>query len=98
MKAVGFSFSVCFQSLMTEPVKETKAQRAERLKLELNPWEGLPQIRQLARDGFDSIPPEWLNTYFRRWGAYTQGDGAGGTGGHGVESKAVPDFVLRVRI
>ena len=43
---------------MTEPVKETKAQRAERLKLELNPWEGLPQIRQFARDGFASIPPE----------------------------------------
>jgi len=83
---------------MTEPVKETKAQRAERLKLELNPWEGLPQIRQFARDGFDSIPAEWLNTYFRWWGAYTQGDGAGVTGGKGGEGKALPFFMLRIRI
>ena len=83
---------------MTESVKETKAQRAERLKLELNPWEGLPQIRQFARDGFASIPPEWLNTYFRWWGAYTQGDGAGVLGGKGGEGKALPFFMLRIRI
>jgi sulfite reductase (ferredoxin) len=98
MNAVGFLFLDNHHSLMTEPVKETKAQRAERLKLELNPWEGLPQIRQFARDGFTSIPPEWLNTYFRWWGAYTQGDGAGVLGGKGGEGKAVPFFMLRIRI
>ena len=45
--------------------KETKAQRAERLKAELNPWEHLEEIRRFAREGFESIPAEWLNTYFR---------------------------------
>ncbi len=84
---------------MTDPiVKETKAQRAERLKLELNPWDGLADIRRFAREGFDSIPPEWLNTYFRWWGLYTQGDGAGVLGGKGGEGKALPFFMLRIRI
>ncbi len=83
---------------MTEPIKETKAQRAERLKRELNPWEGLAEIRRFAREGFDAIPPEWLNTYFRWWGLYTQGDGAGVLGGKGGEGKAVPYFMLRIRI
>lgn len=83
---------------MTEPTKETKAQRAERLKRELNPWEGLTEIRRFAREGFDAIPPEWLNTYFRWWGLYTQGDGAGVLGGKGGEGKAVPYFMLRIRI
>jgi sulfite reductase (ferredoxin) len=79
-------------------IKETKAQRAERLKRELNPWEGLAEIRRFAREGFDSIPPEWKNTYFRWWGCYTQGDGAGVTGGTGGEGKALPYFMLRVRV
>jgi len=35
---------------------------------------------------------------FRWWGAYTQGDGAGVTGGKGGEGKAVPFFMLRIRI
>ena len=83
---------------MTEPIKENKAQRAERLKRELNPWEGLAEIRRFAREGFDAIPPEWLNTYFRWWGLYTQGDGAGVLGGKGGEGKAVPYFMLRIRI
>ena len=83
---------------MTEPIRETKAQRAERLKRELNPWEGLAEIRRFAREGFDAIPPEWLNTYFRWWGLYTQGDGAGVLGGKGGEGKAVPYFMLRIRI
>ena len=98
MMTVGFSFLGVSPHFMTEPIKETKAQRAERLKLELNPWEALPQIRQFARDGWDAIPPEWLNTYFRWWGAYTQGDGAGVTGGKGGEGKALPFFMLRIRI
>jgi sulfite reductase (ferredoxin) len=78
--------------------KETKAQRAERLKGELNPWEHLEAIRRFARDGFQSIPAPWLNTYLRWWGVYTQGDGIGAIGGKGGEGKAVPYFMVRIRI
>lgn len=77
---------------------ETKAQRAERLKREKNAWECLDEIRGFARSGFDSIPPEWLGTYFRFWGVYTQGDGVGAIGGSGGEGKAVPHFMVRIRI
>jgi len=79
-------------------VKETKAQRVERLKRAKNPWEGLEEIRSFARQGFDSIPPEWIGTYFRWWGVYTQGDGAGVTGGQNGEGKALPCFMVRIRI
>ena len=78
--------------------KETKAQRAERLKGELNPWEHLEEIRRFAREGYQSIPAAWLNTYFRWWGVYTQGDGIGAVGGKGGEGKAVPYFMVRIRI
>ncbi len=77
---------------------ETRAQRVERLKREKNPWEALDEIKAFARTGFDSIPPEWLGTYFRWWGVYTQGDGAGVVGGKGGEGKALPCFMLRIRI
>jgi sulfite reductase (ferredoxin) len=77
---------------------ETKAQRAERLKREKNAWECLDEIRSFARNGFESIPPEWLGTYFRFWGVYTQGDGVGAVGGSGGEGKAVPHFMVRIRI
>ena len=83
---------------MTNTVKETKAQRVERLKRERNPWEGLEDIRRFAREGFSSIPPEWIGTYFRWWGVYTQGDGAGVMGGKGGEGKAIPYFMVRIRI
>ncbi len=83
---------------MTNPVKETKAQRVERLKREKNPWEGLDEIRRFAREGFASIPPEWIGTYFRWWGVYTQGDGAGVIGGKNGEGKALPYFMVRIRI
>ena len=83
---------------MTNPVKETKAQRVERLKREKNPWEGLDEIRRFAREGFGSIPPEWIGTYFRWWGVYTQGDGAGVIGGKNGEGKALPYFMVRIRI
>jgi sulfite reductase (ferredoxin) len=83
---------------MTNPVKESKAQRVERLKREQNPWEGLEEIRRFAREGFASIPPEWIGTYFRWWGVYTQGDGAGVIGGKGGEGKAIPYFMVRIRI
>jgi sulfite reductase (ferredoxin) len=77
---------------------ETKAQKAERLKRAMNPWEGLAEIRRFAREGFDSIPPDWIGTYFRWWGVYTQGDGAGVVGGVNGQGKALPFFMLRIRI
>jgi sulfite reductase beta subunit-like hemoprotein len=79
-------------------IKETKAQRVERLKQEKNAWDHLDEIRQFARLGHDSIPPEWLNTYFRTWGIYTQGDGNGVLGGTGGEGKSTPYFMLRIRV
>jgi sulfite reductase (ferredoxin) len=82
----------------TNTVKETKAQRAERLKRAKNPWEGLAEIRRFAREGFGSIPPEWMGTYFRWWGVYTQGDGAGVTGGQGGEGRALQRFMVRIRV
>src|SRR6202050_5273625 len=78
--------------------KETKAQKVERLKRSLNPWEYLAEIRHFAREGYASIPSEWLGTYFRWWGVYPQGDGAGAVGGSGGEGKAVPFFMVRIRI
>jgi sulfite reductase (ferredoxin) len=87
-----------FGENMTTAVKETKAQRVERLKQAMNPWEGLVEIRRFAREGFSSIPPEWIGTYFRWWGVYTQGDGAGVLGGQGGEGKALQRFMLRIRI
>jgi sulfite reductase (ferredoxin) len=83
---------------MAEQPKETKAQRVERLKREKNAWEHLDEIRSFARNGFESIPPEWLGTYFRAWGVYTQGDGAGVVGSKGGEGKAIPYFMVRIRI
>jgi len=83
---------------MNEAVKETKAQRVERLKREQNPWEAHAEIERFAREGWDSVPPEWLGTYFRWWGIYTQGDGVGAIGGKGGEGKAVRHFMVRIRI
>ena len=79
-------------------IKETKAQRAERLKQQKNPWECFEEIRQFARQGHAAIPDEWIKTYFRWWGVYTQGDGAGAIGGTGGEGKATPYFMLRIRL
>jgi sulfite reductase (ferredoxin) len=78
--------------------KETKAQRAERLKSVKNPWECLEEIRNFARHGYSSIPDEWIKTYFRWWGVYTQGDGVGAVGGTGGEGKALPYFMVRIRL
>ncbi|HXH84951.1 MAG TPA: nitrite reductase [Candidatus Tectomicrobia bacterium] len=83
---------------MSETLKETKAQRIERLKRELNPWDHFDEILRFARDGWDAVPSEWLGTYFRWWGVYTQGDGVGATGGTGGEGRAVPYFMVRIRI
>lgn len=82
---------------MSDAIKETKAQRAERLKRELNPWEAYEEIRRFAREGHACIPPEW-GTYFRWWGIYSQGDGVGAVGGKGGEGRSVPYFMVRVRI
>jgi sulfite reductase (ferredoxin) len=86
---------------MSTPVNgltETKAQRAERLKREKNPWECLEEIRKFARGGFAAIPEAWVKTYFRWWGVYTQGDGAGVIGGANGEGRAVPYLMLRIRL
>lgn len=83
---------------MSNAATETKAQKSERLKRAFNPWEGLDEIRRFAREGFDSIPAEWIGTYFRWWGVYTQGDGAGVVAGQGGQGRALPFFMLRIRI
>ncbi len=79
-------------------VKETKAQRIERLKREKFAWEHLDEIREFARHGHGSIPPEWLGTYFRTWGIYTQGDGLGVVGGKNGEGNSTQYFMVRIRI
>jgi sulfite reductase (ferredoxin) len=76
--------------------KETKAQKAERLKQEKNPWEAWEEVRQFAREGRASVLPEWAGTYFKWWGIYTQGDGVGVTGGVGGEGKATEYFMMRI--
>ena len=80
---------------MTE-VKETKAQRQERLKREKNPWEALDEIRAFAREGRASVAPEWASSYFKWWGIYTQGDGVGATGGKGGEGVTTDYFMMRI--
>jgi sulfite reductase (ferredoxin) len=79
-------------------VTETKAQRVERLKREKNAWQHFDEIREFARQGHSSIPPDWVGTYFRTWGVYTQGDGVGVVGGKNGEGKATQYFMVRVRI
>lgn len=80
----------------TLPVKENKAQRSERLKLEKNPWEAWDEVRRFAREGRAAVLPEWAGLYFKWWGIYTQGDGVGATGGVGGEGKATEYFMMRI--
>ena len=82
----------------TPPAKESKAQRIERLKRELNPWEAFDEIRRFAREGREVISSEWAGAYFKWWGVYTQGDGAGVTGGKGGEGKATEYFMMRIGV
>ena len=77
-------------------VKETKAQRSERLKLAKNPWESWDEVREFAKQGRDSVASEWSGLYFKWWGVYTQGDGLGVTGGVGGEGKASEFFMMRI--
>jgi sulfite reductase (ferredoxin) len=98
---LSLGFQLMTQILATQTIqkkKETTAQRVERLKRAMNPWDGLEEIRRFAREGFDSIPAEWIGTYFRWWGVYTQGDGAGVTGGQGGVGRALQRFMVRIRI
>jgi len=76
--------------------KETKAQRSERLKVEKNPWAAWDEVRTFAREGRGSVLPEWAEFYFKWWGVYTQGDGAGVTGGVGGVGKATEYFMMRI--
>jgi sulfite reductase (ferredoxin) len=78
------------------PLKETKAQRVERLKVEKNPWDVFNEVRDFAREGRASVLPEWASVYFKWWGVYTQGDGAGVTGGKAGEGLANDFFMMRI--
>lgn len=80
------------------PVKETKAQRTERLKLEKNPWDAWDEVRRFAAEGRTSVLPEWASLYFKWWGIYTQGDGAGVTGGKGGEGVTTEYFMMRIAV
>lgn len=80
------------------PLKETKAQRAERLKVEKDPWKAFEEVREFAREGRASVLPEWAEFYFKWWGIYTQGDGAGVTGGSGGVGKATEYFMMRIAV
>ena len=82
----------------TRQAKETKAQKVERLKRSKNPWEHLDEIKEFARLGRDAVVPEWANLYFKWWGIYTQGDGAGAIGGTGGEGKATKYFMMRIAL
>ncbi len=79
-------------------VKETKAQKVERLKREKNPWEAFNEVRSFAREGRSSVVPEWASAYFKWWGVYTQGDGVGATGGKGGEGLATDYFMMRIGV
>ncbi len=78
--------------------KETKAQKAERLKREKNPWNAFDEVRAFAREGRSSVVPDWASTYFKWWGIYTQGDGVGATGGKGGEGVTSDYFMMRIGI
>jgi sulfite reductase (ferredoxin) len=84
------------EATLVPPVKETKAQRSERLKLAKNPWDAWDEVRAYAQQGRESVAPEWVNLYFKWWGIYTQGDGLGVTGGVGGEGKATEFFMMRI--
>src|ERR1700712_1453462 len=83
-------------AVVAKEVKETKAQKSERLKLAKNPWEAWDEVRQFAKEGRSSVLPEWTGLYFKWWGVYTQGDGIGVTGGVGGEGKASEFFMMRI--
>ena len=83
---------------METQAKETKAQKAERLKRDKNPWAAFDEVRRFAAEGRGSVLPEWASLYFKWWGIYTQGDGAGALGGVGGEGKVSEYFMLRIAV
>src|ERR1700712_5170762 len=83
-------------AVVAKEVKETKAQKSERLKLAKNPWEAWDEVRQFAKEGRSSVLPEWTGLYFKWWGVYTQGDGLGVTGGKAGEGVASEYFMMRI--
>src|SRR5258707_1786757 len=83
---------------LVKETKEINGQGVEGIKREKDPGECLDEIRSFARQGQSAIPEAWIKTYFRWWGVYTQGDGAGAIGGTGGEGKAVPYFMVRIRL
>jgi sulfite reductase (ferredoxin) len=84
------------EAVVTAAPKESKTQRMERLKVEKNPWDVFDEVRQFASEGRASVLPEWASAYFKWWGVYTQGDGAGVTGGKGGEGLASAYFMMRI--
>ena len=55
-----------------KPIKETKAQKSERLKREKNPWDAIEEIRTFAlKEGRQSVIPEWAEFYASSGGAFT---------------------------
>ncbi|WP_263415905.1 nitrite/sulfite reductase [Terriglobus albidus] len=85
-------------AVQTAPVKETKAQKTERLKLAKNPWDAWSDVEAFAKAGHGSVAAEWANLYFKWWGIYTQGDGIGAVGGVGGEGKATEYFMMRIAV
>ena len=85
-------------NVATPSVKESKAQRAERLKVEKNPWEAWAEVRQFALEGRESVLASWTGLYFKWWGIYTQGDGVGAIGGVGGEGKESEYFMMRIGV
>jgi sulfite reductase (ferredoxin) len=79
-------------------VKETKTQQVERHKQAMNPWESLDAIRDFARTGRKSIPPEWSGVYLKWWGINPQGDGLGAIGGKDGVGNASDYFMLRIGV
>src|ERR1700748_1184123 len=78
--------------------KETKAQKSERLKLEKTPWQAWEDVRNFAKQGIESVLPDWANFYFKWWGIYTQGDGIGAVGGVGGGGKGNEYFMMGIGI
>lgn len=85
-------------AVQTAPVKETKAQKTERLKLAKNPWESWSDVEAFAKAGSAAVASEWSGLYFKWWGIYTQGDGIGAVGGVGGEGKATEYFMMRIAV
>src|ERR1700722_6185299 len=79
-----------------KPVKETKAQKSERLKLAKNPWEAWDEVREFALAGRDAVLPEMSVLYVKWGGISTQGDGIGVPGGANGEGKAPEFFMMRI--